>query len=231
MAVLTSTQINDLMLDRAQANVTTDAPISSTEALRFINDAFADVYEVSGGRIKSVQSSTAWTTAQSATGIVAGILTDIADVQALFWKSSDAVAVATDVVMRRVELERILWLRGAQGHGTYNDKPKLYALSPMATDTAADVNKLQLDYFPAVTGFYFPIRYVRQFNPLSAIDTSVPDVNDLESRDIALLAAARIAPLIGRAELVPSILADVSARTAAALERKMMALQSGRQDA
>lgn len=234
MAVLTAAEIDSLALDRAQASATTDAPLSTAEKLRFYNDAYADVYEIAGGRIKRVASATAWTSAQTSTGIVAGILTDIQEVVAVFQTTtSGSTGGISDAPLRRVELERILWLRTAQGHGVYLT-PKLFAISPMATTTAADVNKVQLDYYPsgaAVTGFYFPMHYIAQFTPLTALSTEVPDVNDAESRDIALLGAARIAQVIGRSDLVPGILADVSMKTAAALDRKMRSLMAGNQDA
>jgi hypothetical protein len=82
-----------------------------------------------------------------------------------------------------------------------------------------------------VTAFYFPIEYVPQFTEIDSATVTTPDVNDLESRDIGLICAARIAPLVGRASLVPSILADVSSRTAAALDRKFRAMLDGKQDA
>lgn len=224
--------MNTLMLKRAQLETSTNDPLATADKLSFLNDAYADIYEISGGRLKRVASATAWTSAQLATGIVAGILTDIAEIHTIFQTTtSGSTGAVTDTPLRKVELERILWLRTAQGHGTYNATPKLYATSYMATGTAADVNKLQLDYFPGVTGFYFPIHYVAQFTPLTDILTEKPDVNDLESRDIALMAAARLAGTMGRTDLVPGILADVSNRTAKALERKLTALAHGRQDA
>lgn len=78
---------------------------------------------------------------------------------------------------------------------------------------------------------YLPTQYAAQFAPIDSATVTTPDVNDLESRDIALLAAARIAPLAGRAELVPSILADLSANTQAALARMIRAMLDAKHDA
>lgn len=231
MAVLAYSALQNLFLDRAGANVTTDAPVSAAEIARFLNEAYADVWEISGGSIKSVASATAWTSAQTATGVVVGILTDINEVIRM-WASttSGSVGVSTDDnELDRVELSHVQWLRKSSLTGTYA-RPKVYALTRLATTTPASVGLLRLDYWPSVTGFYFPMEYQPQFTEIDSSTVTTPDVNDLESRDIGLLAAARLAPLIGRAELVPSILADVSERTAKALERKMAALLSADQD-
>ena len=52
MAVLTFANLQNLAFDRAQVNVTTDAPVSATEFARFVNEAYADVWAISGGRFK-----------------------------------------------------------------------------------------------------------------------------------------------------------------------------------
>lgn len=230
MAVLTLAQIKLLMLDRAQANVATDAPATVAEQERFINEAYADLWEISGGSVKRVASATAWTSASTATGIVAGILTDIAEVISLFQTTvSGSTGSETDTELDQVELGYIKHVRGAFGYSNYS-VPKLFALTRTATLTPADVGKLRLDYWPSVTGFFFPVHYRPQFTILDDTVVTTPDVNDLESRDIGLLAAAKLAPLIGRAELVPSILADVSQRTSEMLERKLRSLVSADQD-
>jgi hypothetical protein len=98
--------------------------------------------------------------------------------------------------------------------------------SPTFTDPGT--NRLKMALWPPVASRFVPIMYLSQFVPLVAAGT--PDVNDLESRDIALLAAVRIAPLVGKAHLVPSIMADISDRTAKALERKLSALLEAKQN-
>jgi hypothetical protein len=224
LAVLVYSEIQNLALDRAQANVTTDAPFSSAEIARIINDAFADIWEISGGSVKRVASATAWTSAQLATGIVAGILTDIGEVASLFQTTtSGSTGAATDAQVRLVELDHILHLRSTAGMGTYT-VPKVAAITPMSTDTPADVQKMQLDYWPGVTGFYFPLHYKRKFSPIDSATVTTPDVTDLESRDIGLLAGARMAQVTDRSDLVPGILADISQRTQAAIARKLEAL-------
>lgn len=234
MATLTGAEIAALALDRAQANVSTDLPITTTEQLRFINDAYATVYEVSGGRTLKVASATAWTSAQLATGVVAGILTDVAEIKTLWASTTSGSTGASsgDYPLRKVEMEVIQARRGASTgtYGTYS-RPMEYATMRLSTSTAADVNKLELHYWPPVTGFYFPILYLAEFTPLTALDTSKPNVNDLESRDIALLAAVTYSQLMSRHDLVPGLLMDVSEKTRLGLERRSTALMDARADA
>lgn len=231
MAVLSFAALQNLLLDRIQANVSTDAPLSAAEIARFLNEAYADIWEISGGGVKTVASATAWTSASSMTGVVTGLLTDIHEITRI-WSSTTAASVGVssgDNELDRTELSMVQWLRKSFMTGSY-DRPKVYAATRLATAVPGSVGNHRLDYWPSVTGYYFPTEYVPQFTEIDSVTVTTPDVNDLESRDIGLLAAARAAPLIGRAELVPSILADVSSRTAAALERKMKSLLSGNQD-
>lgn len=233
MAVLTYAELAILAQERAGVYVSSgvDSPVDATALARFLNDAYASVYELSGTRIKTVASATAWTTAQSATGVVAGILTDIADVIRV-WASTTSGSVGQstgDVELDRVELSYIHHLRQSSGYPTYL-VPKCYAVSRKATTTAADVNKLQLDYWPSVTGFYLPTQYAAQFTPIDSVTVTTPDVNDLESRDIALLAAMRIAPLVGRHELVPAITADLSSVGQQIAARRERAMVDAKQD-
>lgn len=233
MAVLIYSELAILAQERAGVYVSSgvDSPVDPTALARYLNDAYASVYEISGARIKTVASATAWTTASTATGVVAGILTDVADVIRV-WASTTSGSVGQstgDVEIERVELSEIHARRSMSGLPTYL-VPKLYAVHRKATTTVADVNKLQLDYWPSVTGFYLPTQYAAQFTPIDSATVTTPDVNDIESRDIALLAAARIAPLAGNAELVPSILADLSSNTQAALQRKLRAMLDAKQD-
>jgi hypothetical protein len=294
MAVLAYTDLKNLMLDRCQANVSTDAPADTNEILRFLNEAYADVWEISGGSLKSVTSPVAWNSAQTATGIVIGLLTDVKDIvrlwatstptvgplssgttintpnvtsSALFGSvvvgmtvsgtgipanttvktvsstsaivlSDNATGTATvDLTFGKVtgeyelvqrDYDEIAFWRTRSGFGSYSI-PKIYAVTRQATTTPAQVGILRLDYYPGTTAYYFPMQYVPQFTQIDASTVTTPDVNDLESRDIGLLAAARLAQVIGRAELVPGILGDVSNRTAAALKRKMEAMVSASQ--
>ena len=234
MAVLVYSELAILAQERAGVYVSSgvDSPVDATALARFLNDAYRSIYAITGARMKTVESSTAWTSANTATGVVAGIPTDIEDVIRV-WASTTSGSVgqsANDAELDRVELSVIHSMRSNPGMPTYL-VPKLYAVSRKRTDTPADVNKLQLDYWPSVTGFYLPTQYAAQFTPIDAVTVTTPDVNDLESTDIALLAAARIAPLAGRSELVPSILADLSANTQAALARQIKAMLDSKQDA
>ena len=89
MATFTYANLKNLAFDRAQVNVTTDAPVSDTEFARFVNEAYADVWELSGGRIKTVDSAVAWNVSQNAVGTVTGLLTDMSDPLHL-WATSTA---------------------------------------------------------------------------------------------------------------------------------------------
>lgn len=301
MAVLTYTEITDYVKDALVANVTTDAPISSTEMLRAVNAAYSEVWEISGGSMKSVGSPTAWQSAQTATGLVFGLLTDINRILDVYASStapsalttvtaasttltsaalfgsitrgmhitgtgipantyvisvestssltmsqaatdstsntrtfSDTGEVSGTKQMQPVEFEEVQFWKKSDITGTY-DKPKIYAAtrleagSPL-TATASDVGKHRLDYYPAVTGFYFPISYLPQFTPMDGGASDVPSVNDLESYDIAWMAALDLCPREGRAELAPALALKVSAGTAKAFERKLKALLSADQD-
>jgi len=176
----------------------------------------------------------------SGAGITAGTLIEsITDASNLIMTkpATDSTATARSFSpssstneLERAELSEIEWLRSnGSGLGGYA-APKIYAVSRQETATPAGVNKVVLDVYPGVAALYFPVHYIPQFTPIDSATVTTPDVNDLLSRDIALMAAARMAPLVGRAELVPSIVTDVSERTRHALERKEKALQSGDQD-
>lgn len=295
MGVLTYSDITQRIQDEIVANVTTDAPVSAAELLRAVNDAYATVWEISGGGIKMVGSPTAWQTAQSATGIVYGLLTDVKDVLHLYASSTAPSALTTvtasnttltsaalfgsikpgmhitgtgipanthvisvestsSLTMSQAatdatsnsrtfsdtgevsgtkeldpsDLAHVQWLKKSNITGTYA-QPKVYSvtrLDPTAPATAgvSDVGKLRLDYWPEATGFYFPMIYQPQFTPMDGGTSDVPAVNDLEVYDIAWMAAADLAPSIGRAELVPKLLLKVSEGTRMALERKAATL-------
>lgn len=237
MSVLTYSQIVALIFDRIQGGdpAGTDPPFTTTETARHVNDAYADIWEISGGAIKRVASATAWATSPTSgtSGINTSLLTDIGEIKEVF--SSTTLASTGDVAagdkrLDPVDASEILWYRENQTHiGSYNH-PVMYSVTRNYTTTVADVNKLQLDVWPGVSGIYLPVHYVPQFAEIDSATVTTPAVNDIESRDIALLAASRMAPLIGRNELVPGILADLSQRTAEALERKISALMYGRAD-
>jgi hypothetical protein len=206
-----------------------DSPVTDVEFARFINDALRDVWEMSGGRMKNVASATAWNSAQTATGVVTGILTDIAEIIHV-WASGTSGSVgatATDVEVERKDLSYIQFLRAnAAGFPTYL-VPKFYALTRLSTVTPASVNLLQLDYWPSVTGFYLPIKYMPQWQEIDGTSVTTPDLDDIWARDGGLLCARRLAASYGREEFIPGIEADYSQRMQEALARK----QSSKVDA
>jgi hypothetical protein len=231
VAVLVYSAIKNLAFDRAGVNVTTDAPISDTVFARFVNDAYADVYAISGSRIKNVASATAWTSAQTATGVVTGILTDVEELLHVYASgTSGSVGVtAGDSELDKVEASFGEYLRHSNATGTYA-VPKFYWIDRLATATPASVGLLTLNYWPGVTGFYLPIKYAAQFTEIDSATVTTPDVNDLESRDIGLLTAVRICQDQDHYERVPGIIADISQRTAELLQRKLAAMMHAKQD-
>lgn len=237
MSVLLYSEISDLTLDRVQANVSTDAPVSAAELLRHVNEAYADVYEASGGAYTKVAGSVLWTGGGVASLAAEWTFPGSSGVEEVrefiqVWASTDVAstgAAATDVPLDPVDYAELLALRNSSGLGTYA-APKVRAVVRRSQTADTDGNRYDLYWWPSVAGFYFPAHYVRQFDPFDGGASDKPDVGDVESRDIALLAAARIAPLIGRAELVPSIISDLSERTRSSLERKLSAQLSAAQD-
>lgn len=165
-----------------------------------------------GTFISSIASTTALTLNQAATS--SGVTLTFSPVE-------------SSIELKKVELSRIHWRRTNSGMGTYAI-PKEYAAVRQASPGTTDVNKLVLEYWPGTTAYYFPIHYVPQFVPMDATITT-PDVNDLEARDIAHLAALNLAPLIGRAKLASGISLKLSEGTLAALERKLKAELDGKQ--
>ena len=237
MAVLTFSELSDLALDRIQANVSTDAAFTSAEIARHLNEAYADVWEISGGQLKRSTGGTVWATqptSASTNGIFTSLVTDVGEVREVFASTTSGSTGDVDdgdTLLTPVDLSEVLFMRANATHFGGYTKPKIYAITRNFTTTVADVNKVRMDIWPdIVASLYLPVHYVPQFTSIDASTVTTPAVNDIESRDIALLAASRMAPLAGRAELVPSILADISQRTAAALERKLTALIHGKQD-
>jgi hypothetical protein len=216
-----------------EANVSTDAPIAAAEMARSINSAYQLVYENEGGGLTKVASATAWTSAQTATGQVVGILTDIKEIASLFASTvSGSVGFsAGDREIHPVEKQQIEYKRAhGGGHGTYLT-PQEYSISRLSTSTPASVGLLQLDYWPSVTGFYFPIHYIRQFVPIDSATVTTPDCSDIGSRDIVWLAAIDLAPRIGRQRFIPTLQSMLSKGMTAMLARKKRALETGDQNA
>ncbi len=236
MATLTYTELSDNFLDRLQANVSTDGAFSTAEILRALNDAYATVWELSGGAMTAVTgASTTWTPSPTTAtdGRLVGVLRDINEVLHVGATTASAglVGDAATIDLRKTEKAEIQWNRDNSTIGTYGT-PKMYAVTHIraSSDVAANVGRYDLDVWPGVAAYYFPMEYVRQFSPLAGSGTDVPDVDDIESRDIFLLAAFSRAPLVGRAELAPGIAADISDRTRQGLERKMAAMIEAKQD-
>ena len=296
MASLTYTEISTIVKNRGGFNTATDSPVSASELQDAINEAYADLWEISGGRIKITTSANAWTLAESCTGILAGILADVSAIEHLYATtqaplSLGATSGATSKTLTSsaafvspltqgfeisgtnitagtriasiastsslemtavsggsggsstktfspttgpyeltpVDLDYIKTLRSMSGMPTYK-VPKHYAVTRLASPPGASLNLLQLDYWPSVTGFYFPMEYTPQFSPYDGSTVTTIDLNDLEGRDCALLAAARLCVPLDRSDFVPSILADISARTQKALERKLAAIMDSKAD-
>jgi len=243
MAVLTAAEISDIMLDRANANATVDAPLVTAERFRFMNEAYADVWEIGGGATKRATNANAWNEASDpGTGFMTGKLTEVGEILRV-WRSGTIGSLGRtngDTELVKVDPARISHLRSWGGLAVASATPngqvgeyaaaKVYAAQRHdAAAVAADANKFDIEVWPALTGVYYPIEYVLQFVPLAA-DSDVPNVTDIESRDIPLLAAARIAPLVDRGDLVQSILLDISERTQKVLERRLSALLEPRSD-
>ena len=157
-------------------------------------------------------SATAWTNAQTAAGVVSGILTDIRRVLRI-WASTTAGSTGLsddDSEVKIVPLNRIQYLRsGGRVTPGSTERPLECAITPLGTTTQADIGKRRLDYWPMGSGYYFPIEYFKQFTPIATADVDSTskslDLSDLGSRLLPLLAARRKAPLIGRPDLVPAI--------------------------
>lgn len=226
MSVLTYTNIIELAQREAQCFVTTDPPFSSADLLVHANSAYQIVYEESGGGL--IKANGMWDLGASAgTFCVAGSAStaEIAKpVNVLFSASSSETSA--DVPLRRVDLQEIFALKAASaGLGTY-DNPKAYAIvreSPAPSgDTSTNVYGIYV-WPPTVgaTHYYVHLHYRRQFDPFDGGVSDVPDVNDVESYDIAYTMGAILAPLAGRAELVPAIVNKISREMQAKIKRRL----------
>jgi hypothetical protein len=164
---------------------------------------------------------------------VAGILTDIKEIIALFASTTSGSTgfSSGDRVIHPVEYDEIQYMRAhGGGHGTYTTIQK-YSISRLSTSTPASVGLLQLDYWPSVTGFYLPTHYIRQFVPIDSVTVTTPDCSDIGSRDIVWLAAIDLAPRIGRQRFIPTLQAYLSKGMVAMLTRKKRAMETGDQNA
>lgn len=166
-------------------------------------------------QVRSVESTSSLTMTKAATDGTSGART---------------FSPTTGTALYRRDLQYIEGLRASQGLGTYA-RPTVYALTRLATTVPAGVGIMKLDYFPSATGFYLPIKYVPQFTVLDAATVTTPDVTDLFSQDIYLLAAMSLAPLMDRRDLIDGLFADLSDRTQEAKDVSKKAMAAGKQDA
>jgi hypothetical protein len=235
MAVLTFSDISTLALDELQANVSTDAPISAAEMARAINHAYSIIWKESGGTLTVATHATLWTPspAVSGTQTMAGALTSIEEIIHLWVGTTVGSTGAStgDTELKRVELSKIQWRRSnSTGIGTYAES-KEYAVSKASTTTAANVNKLTLEVWPASAGTrYYPGHYIPQFTEIDAVTVTTPDVNEIQSRDIGYMVALSFADRLGRAEFAPRIAAMISESTREMQAFKESTQYHGRQD-
>ena len=161
MANITGTELEGILLDDLQSNVSTDPPVSTfasagsiaaAQSYKFLFDAALRLYEMSGGTVKAAASSTLWTPDPSSgtTGKATGILTTISKIINL-WATTTAGSTgggSGDVLLKKVELQELEGMRmHAAGLGSYL-VPQAFAVSQIQTATAANVGLLQLDYWP-----------------------------------------------------------------------------------
>lgn len=232
MASVTWADQKNNILDRLQANVANDPPFLPAELLRHGNEAYNDLWEMSGGSILSAAGGTLWSPGPTSTtsGKLTGILASVAEFVNV-WATTSAASVGgivSDILLDRVERSRIQQLRATTVVGPYAT-PRLYSITRLNTATAADVDKHLLDVWPGVAGYYFPADYRPEFTALTG-DTDVMDLPETLKRDASLLIAMRLAPLCDRAFLVPSISLDLSQRTQDWLAKRAETLASATQD-
>lgn len=240
MGTLTYTNIQDLVLDELQANVTTDAPIVITaggELERAINDALAQVWEASGGTLTAATHATLWNeTVAAGTQTLTGKLASIEEILHLWFSGTSGSTgyTAGDFELQVAELSLIHWLRSNGGSGVgvgLYSKPQYYAVTKAATVTPANVNKFTIEYWPPSTGVgFFPAHYIPQFSAIDAATVTTPDLNDIQSRDVAYLCAFNLAERFGRAEFKPGIMAKLSEATRLMLDRKLSSMVDAKQD-
>lgn len=240
MAVLTFSQIQTLVLDELVINVSTDVPITtgdSSEMSRAINDAYSMIFEEAGGTLTAATHATLWTPspAVSGTATLAGALTSVGEIVQLWVGSTvgSTGASSGDTLLEPTDISEIQWLRSNASStvlGVYAESKK-YAVTRASTTTPANVNKLTVELWPASAGTrYYPAHYIPQFTEIDSATVTTPDVNDIQSRDIAYLAAINLAPRISAENLIPGLRAKLSESTRLMLERKQSALLHARQD-
>lgn len=225
MAVLTLLDIQNLALDRLVSNVAVDAPIVTAELNRAIDDAYSDLWEIGGASVKQSTHATLWTPSPATVGIftLTGVVANFREMLRVFRSTTVGSIGLTlgDVELDRMEVSEIMFRRNSAD--LYDDTAG-YAVEKWEPSAAADVGKINLHLWPpAKTTQYYPAHYVRDRTTISGA-TDKPDVTEGESRDIAYMAAIQLAPAVGRAELVPSLIAEVSAKTRNALDAKFRAL-------
>jgi len=242
MANITAADHETAFLDALQINVTTDPPIATvasagsvalSKTYPFLNDAYASLWDISGGSITKATSATLWTpdVTADATGVLAGDLTTVSEILHL-WGTLTAGSTgggSGDIELDRRDLAEVLfWRNQNTGLGTYIT-PMIYSVHMKATATAADVNKWELNVAPGVTGYYFPAWYVPHFTALAAT-TDVPDLPDIFQRDMPFLAAYNACDLIGRPDFKASLFSRFSEKTQLGIKRKESAMVDARQD-
>lgn len=225
MSILTLADIRNLALDRVNANVATDAPVSTTELDRQINDAYSELWEVGGASVKQSTHATLWTPSPAVAGTITlvGQVANFKEMLRVFLSSTVGSTGFTtgDIELERMEVSELMFRRNTTA--LYGDTVA-YAIEKWEPSAAADVGKINLHLWPPALGTqYYPAHYVRNYTTISGA-TDVPDVTEGESRDIALMAAMKLAPLLGRSELVPGLIADISQKTRSALDSKFRAL-------
>jgi hypothetical protein len=233
-SALTVTEIDSLALGMIQAKVTTNAPFDTARKLEAYNNAYQEIWSLSGGRKKNVTSVTAWAAAQTTTsGIMTGILDNVEDVLHAWYTTASASTggtEATDFEIVKADRGEILWNRARNATlGTYGTI-QMFSFVRGQTATNADKNKGQLDFWPAIATLYIPIEYVQQFVPFTAINTDFPELTDIESRDLAYLAALELAPLASRGEFMETVAARISNVNQILVARRFGADLDARQD-
>ena len=230
--------IVDYALDRLQCNVVTDPRFGTAEILRHANQAYLDVYEASGGAQAAAAGSTLWTGGGSASGAADFTLPGSSGTEEIaqflqVWASTTLGSTGdfnSDIPLDPADYEEIVALQSlGSALGSYA-APKKYAVIRRAKTVDTEDSRYDLYWWPSVAGFYFPAHYIKQFDPFDGGATDRADVDDIGGHDIPLLMALRMAPLAGRAELVPSIAVDLSERMKKFLERKLSARISASQD-
>lgn len=212
---------------------TTQAPIAVTTC--GTTNGSADITHGSAGFLAAIVAG--WHV--SGTGIPSNTLVDYKTSTGAMTLTSNATATGsvtltfspTDgpIEPEKVELARIQWLRAQGGTGATYAAPIMYAAVRGASPGGTDVNKTVLEYYPGTTGYYFPAHYDPQMVPLDATITT-PDVNDVESADIAFLAARMLVHHVNRADLADGLTLMLSEGTRLGLERREKAMLDAAQD-